>query len=76
MQLICKYNKIFQFLLCDIDTFSKYSWVAPLKYKKGITVTNAFQKVLDEFNRKPNKIWVDKSSEFDNTLLLKDLLVP
>ena len=34
--------------------------------KKGITITNAFQKVLDESNRKPNKIWVDKGSEFYN----------
>ena len=31
-----------------------------------ITITNAFQKVLDKSNRKPNKIWVDEGSEFDN----------
>ena len=30
------------------------------------TITNAFQKILDESNRKPNKIWVDKGSEFYN----------
>ena len=30
----------------------------------GITITNAFQKVLDESNHKPNKIWVDKGTEF------------
>ena len=35
-----------------------------MKDKKGITITNAFQKNLDESNRKPNKIWVDKGSEF------------
>ena len=28
----------------------------------GITITNAFQKVLEESNRKPNKVWVDKDS--------------
>ena len=39
-------------------------WVISLKDKKGITITNAFQKILDESNRKPNKIWVDKSDEF------------
>ena len=32
--------------------------------KKDITINNAFQKLLDESNRKPNKIWVDKGSEF------------
>ena len=66
--------------------FNKYAWVIPLKDKKGITIVNAFQEVLDRWDRKPNKIWVDKGSEFYNTsfkiwskdndieLLLKDLL--
>ena len=31
----------------------------PLKDKKGIAFTNAFQKILKESNKKPNKIWVD-----------------
>ena len=42
------------------------AWVIPLKGKKGITITNAFQKILDKSNRKPNKRWVDKGSEFYN----------
>ena len=66
MQLISKFNKRFRFLLCFILVYSKYAWVIPLKDKKGITITNAFQKILDESNFKPNKIWVDKSSEFCN----------
>ena len=37
-----------------------------LKIKRGIIITNAFQKILDKSNRKPNKIWVDKGSEFYN----------
>ena len=37
-----------------------------LKDKKGITVTNAFKKILKESNWQPNKIWVDKGSEFYN----------
>ena len=56
MQLINKFNKGFRFSLCVIDIYSKYAWVIPLKDKKGITVTNAFQKILEESNRKPNKI--------------------
>ena len=64
MQLISKFNKGFRFLLCAIDIFTKYAWALPLKYKKGVTITNAFQKVLDGSNRKPNKIWVDKGSGF------------
>ena len=69
MQLISKFNKIFRFLSCAIDIYSKYAWIIPLKDKKEIAVTNAFQKILNESNRKPNKIWVDKVSEFYNRSL-------
>ena len=67
MQLISKFNKVFRFLLCVIDIFSKYAWVVSLKDKKGITITNAFQKILNKSNRKPNKMWADKGSEFYNS---------
>ena len=40
-----------------------YSFRTP---KNGITITNTFQKILDESKRKPNKIRVDKPSEFYN----------
>ena len=66
IQLISKHNKEFKFLLCVIDIFSKYTWVIPLKYKEGITITNAFRKFLKESNCKPDKIWIDKESEFYN----------
>ena len=46
--------------------FSKNTWVIPLKDKKGITIINGFLKTLDESNHKPNKIWVNKGSEFHN----------
>ena len=63
MQLIRKFNEGFKFLLCVIYIFSKYAWVVPLKDKKSVAITNAFQKILDDMNRKPNKIWVDKGNE-------------
>ena len=66
MQLISKYNKGIRYLLCAIDLFSKYAFVVPLKDKKGTTITNAFQSILDKSKRKPNKIWVDQGSEFYN----------
>ena len=46
-QLISKYNKGIRYLLCAIDLFSKYAFVVPLKDKKGITVANAVQSILD-----------------------------
>ena len=56
MQLISKFNKITCFLLCFIDIYSKYAWVVPLKYKKGIY----------ESKRKPKKVLVDEGSGFYN----------
>ena len=66
MQLISKFNKGFRFLLCVVDIFSKYAWVIPSKDKKGVSIVCAFQKILDDSDRKPNKIWVDKGSKFYN----------
>ena len=56
MQLLSKYNKGIRFLLCVIDIFSKHAWVVPLIDKKGISIVKAFQIILKQSNRKPNKI--------------------
>ena len=66
MQLIVKFNEVFGFLLCLTDVYSKCEWPVRLIDKKGIAITNAFQKILNESKRKPNKIWLDKGSEFYN----------
>ena len=54
MQLISKFNKRLRFLLCVIDF--KYAWVSPLKNKKVLTITNAFQKNLNKSKSKPKKV--------------------
>ena len=64
MQLISKFNKGIRFLLRVINNCSKYAWAILLKDKKGIAITNAFQENSEGSIRKPNKIWVDKDSEF------------
>ena len=66
MQLISKFNKEYRFLLYAIDIYSKYDWAISLKDTKSITITNAFQKILKESSRKPNKIWIEKGNEFYN----------
>ena len=84
MQLLSKYNKGIQSLLGVIDIFSKYAWVVPLTDKKGISIVKAFQSILKQSNSKrakgtsaqhvkPNKIWVDKGSEFYNAYFKKSL---
>ena len=66
MQSLGKYNKGIKYLLCVIDILIKYAWVIPLKDKKGISIVNRFQKILNDSKRKPNKTWVDKGSKFYN----------
>ena len=65
-----KYNKGIKYLLCAIDLFSKQSWVVPIKDKKGVSIVDAFQKIISE-GRKTNKIWADKGSEFYNNSFKK-----
>ena len=64
MQLISKYNKGVRYLLCAVDLFSKYDFVVPLKDKKGTSVVNEFQSILDSSKRNASKIWVDQGSKF------------
>ena len=71
MQLISKFNNGNRFSLCVIDIFSTYAWVIFLKDKKGITIVNVFKKIFDNLTRKPNKVWVDKGIEFDNSYFIK-----
>ena len=59
MQSLSKYNKGIKYLLSAIDLFSKYTWVVPFKDKRGISIVNAFEKIISE-GRKPKKIWVDQ----------------
>ena len=67
MQSLGKCNKVIKHLLCAIDLFSKYEWTVLLKDKIGISIVNAFQKVISK-ERKPNKIWVDQGGKFYNNL--------
>ena len=56
MQSLSKKNKGIKYLLCAIDLYSKYAFVVPLKDKKGIIIVTAFNKIIKQSNRKPNKI--------------------
>ena len=71
MQSLSRKSKGIKYLLCAIDLFSKYAFVIPLKDKKGISIVNAFNKIIKQSNRKPNKIWVDQGGEFYNNVFEK-----
>ena len=71
MQSLSRKNKGIKYLLCAIDLYSKYTFVTLLKDKKGISIVNAFNKIIKQSNRKPNKIWVDQGGEFYNNVFKK-----
>ena len=71
MQSLSRKNKGIKYLLCAIDLFSKYAFVIPLRDKKGISIVNAFDKIIKQSNRKPNKIWVDQGGELYNNVSKK-----
>ena len=71
MQSLSRKNKGIEYLLCVIDLDSKYAFVVPLKDKKGISIVNAFNNIIKQSNRKPNKIWVDQGGEFYNNVFKK-----
>ena len=71
MQSLSRKNKGIKYLLCAIDLYSKYAFVIPLKDKKGISIVNAFNKIIKQSKRKLNKIWVDQGGEFYNNAFEK-----
>ena len=54
--------------LADMQLISKFN--KGLRFSIGVSIANAFQSILNKSNRKPNKIWVDKGSEFYNRSMI------
>lgn len=63
---LSRQNNGVKFLLCIIDTFSKYVWVKSLKSKNSAEIVQAFQSVLKESGRIPLTLFSDKGTEFVN----------
>ena len=52
MRSLSRKNKGIKYLLCAIDLYSKYAFVIPLKDKKGISIVNAFDKIIKQSGKK------------------------
>lgn len=68
MRALCKY-KGFRFLLTVIDVFIKYARYVPLVDKTGQAITDAFKSITKMC--KPQKLWLDKGTEFYNRTFRK-----
>ena len=73
MKSLRKYNKGIKYLLRANDLFSKFACIVTLKDKRGVTILNAFQKIISK--RKAYEIWVDQSDEFYNNLFKRFLRI-
>ena len=71
MESLSSKNKIVKYLLYVIDAFTKYTWVKSLKDKKGKKVLHALIEIVNESDRKANKLWVGQGREFYNKLMKK-----
>ena len=60
--------------MCAVDLFGKYTWVVPLKDKKGIGIVNAFQKIISK-GSKPSKMCLEEGCEFYNNLFKRFLKI-
>ena len=69
MESLSSKNQNVKYLLRAIEVFTKYAWVILLKDKKGKTFLSFFIEIVNESNRKPDKLWVDKSIEFYNKIM-------
>ena len=65
-----KYNKNKKFIFTNIDNHTKCTWAIPLKDKSGKSTTTAFKKLIENAKRKPQKMWSDRSKEFNNQTFL------
>ena len=74
MQSLSKHNNGIKYLLCAIDLFCKYAWVVPSKNQRGISIVQAFQRIISK-GRKPNKTWGDQGGEFYNNLFKRFLKI-
>lgn len=59
-------NMNFRFILVVLDIFSRFAWARPLKDKTGANVAKALQDIISTSDRKPEKIWSDRGTEFYN----------
>jgi len=69
MTSLAPQNDSYRYILTCIDVFSKFARVVALKNKNGLTLTNAFAKMIS--TNKPNMLQTDKGTEFLNVSFQK-----
>ena len=66
VQRLAKHNRGIRYLLTVVDALSKYAWVEPLK--TGVALVKAFEKIVKQGRRHPNRLQTDRGKEFYNRI--------
>ena len=64
MRNLSTYNDGYAYMLTCIDVFSRYAFAVPIRDKRGVTVSAAFETIFA--NRVPNMLQTDRGLEFLN----------
>ena len=64
----------YRYVLLVIDSFSKFGWTIPLKYKNAQTITNSFENFLIISKRKPTFVKIDRAKEIQNNIFRNFLI--
>ncbi|EFP06185.1 hypothetical protein CRE_07095, partial [Caenorhabditis remanei] len=59
-----KYNSGFCYILVVVDVFSRFVFARPLKNKECMSVTLAYEDILEKTLRIPKRLYTDKGTEF------------
>jgi transposase InsO family protein len=64
MRNLASFNDGYSYILACIDVFSRYAFAVPVKDKRGLTVSAAFENIFAD--RTPNMLQTDRGLEFLN----------
>ena len=74
LSMYSRSNKGFKYLLCVIDTFSKYGYIVPIKFKNAEETAKAFESLFKSEKNPPKFCWMDKGTEFWNKKVIENVM--
>lgn len=71
MQWIARFNNGYRYILVGIDVLSKRVFAAPLKSKSAKEMVAGFERLFQNIEMLPHRVYTDKGTEFTNRDLRK-----
>ena len=74
LSMYSRFNRGYKYILCVIDTFSKYGYMIPMKSKNAEETAKAFENLFKSEKDHPKFCWMDKGSEFWNKKVVENVM--